>query len=187
MADFLNNLKNASLLIDQTYKLNDEIVIAGKLLSSVVNKEGKIYIAGNGGSASDSNHFAGELVGRFYKERSAIPCVSLVSDITTITAISNDYGYDAIFERQLEAVFNPTTDIFIGISTSGNSVNLLRALAYISEVGGTAINLLGKYGGAMKDFDQFLSIIVPSNDTPRIQEMHIKILHYWAEFIEEAW
>jgi D-sedoheptulose 7-phosphate isomerase len=187
MANFFYNVEEYNQVAQRLYdiKFQDKVEASARELAMCIKNCGTIYIAGNGGSASDASHFAGEIVGRFYKERKGLACVALNTDMAGITAIGNDYGFDAIYERQLEALFNPEKDIFIGITTSGFSSNVIRALEYVSEKGGHAINLLGKTGGAVTAFEEFTNIIVPSNDTPRIQEIHMFILHYWAEFIEE--
>jgi D-sedoheptulose 7-phosphate isomerase len=190
MADFQTNVMQAYDLITKVAQESfiQKVESAAQKLLSTILKGGCIYIAGNGGSASDAMHFSGELLGRFVIERKAIACISLVSDIATITAIANDYGYDAIFERQLEGLFKPDKDIFIGLSTSGESLNIIRALDYLSKIGGASISLLGKHGGRIKSFYNAhnTNIIIPSMDTARIQEVHMMILHYFAEFIEEG-
>lgn len=155
-------------------------------LLRVIQKGGTIYIAGNAGAGSNAEHFVSELVGRFYLNRKALTAVSLNSDTTTITCIGNDFGFEAIYERQLEALFDPTKDIFIGMSTSGNSVNINRAAEYLEEIGGDYRLLIGGDGGhAKKIFDNNNLVIIPSNNTPRIQEYHMFILHYLAQYIEE--
>jgi D-sedoheptulose 7-phosphate isomerase len=155
-------------------------------LLEILKNGGKIFIAGNAGAGSNAEHFVSELVGRFYKNRKGIPAISLNSDNTTITCIANDFGFDSIFERQLEALFNLETDIFIGMSTSGNSQNIIRATEYLNEIGGKSIILLGKDGGKNSGLESIYSdmIVIPYNVTPRIQEAHMFILHYWAEYIE---
>lgn len=191
MADFLTNIMQANQLILRMASLSTAVEEAASELSHCINNGGVIYIIGNGGSASDASHFAGEIVGRFYKERKGLSCIALNTDIAVMTSIANDYGYDSIFERQLEAFFIPQTDILITMSTSGNSTNICRALDYLLEVGGKSINLLGKDGGIIADSLNnslnSLEIIIPSYDTPRIQEMHMLILHYFAEVIEREW
>lgn len=190
MASFFWNIENYNQVAQRLYdaKFGQSVEDAARTLYNCIKNGGTIYIAGNGGSAADASHFAGELVGRFYKERKGLACVALNTDIAILTSVGNDYSFDAIYERQLEALFNPIKDIFIGISTSGNSQNIVRALDYVVQSGGMAINLLGKDGGfiAAQQFPDELNIIIPSDDTPRIQEVHMFILHYWAEFIEEA-
>ncbi|ACV24354.1 D-sedoheptulose 7-phosphate isomerase [Methanocaldococcus fervens] len=147
-------------------------------------KEGnKILICGNGGSASDSQHFAAEIVGRFKLERKGMPAIALTTDTSILTAISNDYGFDRIFERQVEAL-GKEGDILVGISTSGNSENVIKAVDKAKEMGIYTIGLLGKSGGKLKDIVD-LALIVPSNDTARIQECHLTIYHVICEEVEK--
>src|SRR5690554_182667 len=152
---FINEMIQLYDLIKKSYNLKDKVEKAAEILSNTVIKGGKIYIIGNGGSASDANHFVGEILGRYRKERKALGAISLVSDIATITAIANDYGFEYIFSRQLEGVFNQEKDILITLSTSGNSENIIEALDYLDEIGGKSINLLGNNGGiiGLKNFE----------------------------------
>lgn len=154
------------------------------VLIEALKRGNKILAAGNGGSAADAQHFAGELVGRFLRERSGIPAVALTTDTSVITSIGNDYGYDSIFARQLEALGNPG-DIFLGISTSGNSQNIIQAVEKAADIGITTIGLLGKEGGRLKELCDY-EITVPLEETPRIQEFHIMTVHMICELIEEA-
>ena len=140
-------------------------------------------LMGNGGSAADAQHIAAELVGRFKKERKAMPALALTVDTSSLTALGNDYGFDTIFERQVEALANKH-DAVIGISTSGNSENIIRAVNKANSIGAFTIGLLGNDGGKLKDAVN-LPIIIPSNDTARIQEVHITIGHIICEIIEE--
>lgn len=156
-------------------------VLADKIAESI-NFGGKIIICGNGGSASDALHFAGEIVGRFVKERKAWPAVVLNADVATMTAISNDYGYDEIFARQAEAHVKPG-DVFVGISTSGNSENVYRALQISHNLGAITCCLAGKNGGKISHIADY-SIVVPNNVTARIQECHICIIHILCELVE---
>jgi D-sedoheptulose 7-phosphate isomerase len=142
----------------------------------------KILIAGNGGSAADAEHFAAELEGRYRLERKALPAMALTTNTSTLTAIANDYGYDKVFSRQLEA-YARKGDIFIGISTSGNSENIIEAMKYSKDNGIKTIGLLGRDGGKLRDLCD-ISIVVPSDNTPRIQESHIFIIHTVCELVE---
>ena len=145
---------------------------------------GKIMICGNGGSASDAQHFAAEIVGRFEKERRAYPAVALSTDTSILTAVGNDYGYDEVFARQVDGLGRPG-DVLLGISTSGGSENVIRAVKRGKSLGMQTVGLLGKDGGALKRMvDQ--AIVVESATTARIQEIHIFILHYWAWQIESG-
>jgi D-sedoheptulose 7-phosphate isomerase len=144
----------------------------------------KLMIMGNGGSAADAQHFAGEIVSRFRMERPGLPALSLSTDTSIITAIGNDYGFDRIFSRQVEALAAPG-DAVIGISTSGNSPNVLKALEVARQAGCTTIGLLGKDGGSIKAVCD-IPLIIPSNDTPRVQEGHITVIHILCDLIEQG-
>lgn len=144
---------------------------------------GKLIVMGNGGSAADSQHFAAEIVGRFKMERKALPAVALSTDSSILTAIGNDYGFDSVFSRQVEALAS-AGDMVVGISTSGNSPNVLKALQLAREHGCRTVGLLGKDGGSIKDVCD-LSLIVPTSDTPRIQEAHITIIHIICDLVEK--
>ncbi len=145
----------------------------------------KLVLCGNGGSASDALHFAGEIVGRFQRERSPWPAVVLNADVATMTAIANDYSYDDMFARQAEGHVC-AGDVFVGISTSGNSENVYRALLVAKRKGAKTIALLGKDGGKIKPEADF-PIVVPSDVTARIQESHILIIHILCEIMEEKY
>jgi D-sedoheptulose 7-phosphate isomerase len=142
----------------------------------------KLLFAGNGGSAADAQHWAGELVSRFYYDRPGLAAIALTTDTSILTAIGNDYGYDYVFARQIEALGRPG-DVFLAISTSGNSKNILRAISAAKERGIVVIGLTGQGGGAMAD-ECDLCIRVPSSETPRIQEGHEFIGHTICALIE---
>lgn len=144
----------------------------------------KLLIMGNGGSAADAQHFAGEIVSRFRIERPGLPAIALSTDTSILTAIGNDYGFDRIFSRQVEALAAPG-DAVIGISTSGNSPNIFKALEVARQAGCTTIGLLGKDGGTIKNVCD-IALVMPSNDTPRIQEGHITIIHILCDLIEQG-
>ena len=163
--------------------LSGEILHAAHAIRDIISAGGKLLLMGNGGSAADSQHLAAELIGRFKKERKAIPALALTVDSSSLTALGNDYGFESIFSRQVEALANPN-DAIIGISTSGNSKNIIRALNLAREIGAKTIGLMGNNGGVMKDCVD-IGIIVPSNDTARIQEVHITIGHIICEIIEQ--
>ena len=167
-------LENSELL-ENVSELADEIV-------SCIRSGGKLVICGNGGSASDALHFAGEIVGRFQKERSAWPAIVLNSDIATMTAIANDYSYDEVFARQAEAHVTDK-DIFVGISTSGNSKNVMKAVAAAKSKGAKTAALLGKDGGKIAPEVDY-ALIVPCNVTARVQESHICLIHILCEIAE---
>ena len=160
------------------------ISLASEQMISILRGGGKLVLCGNGGSASDAMHFAGELVGRFQRERSSWPALVLNSDPVAMSSIANDYDYSEVFSRQVDA-FAHDKDILIGISTSGNSENVLKAIKAAREKGAYTIGLLGHGGGRIaKEAD--LSIVVPSDVTARVQESHIVIIHILCELIEEA-
>jgi D-sedoheptulose 7-phosphate isomerase len=156
----------------------------GILISDALNRGSKLLVMGNGGSAADSQHFVAEIVGRFKMERKALPAVALSTDTSILTAIGNDYGFDAVFSRQVEALAAPG-DVVVGISTSGNSPNVLKALNMAKTRGCRTIGLLGKDGGSIKAACD-LALIVPTDDTPRIQEGHITIIHIVCDLVEKA-
>lgn len=164
--------------------LADSIARAGAVLSGTLSRGGTILWCGNGGSAADSQHMAAELTGRFSGDRRALRAVALTTDSSAVTSIANDFGFDEVFARQVDAVGRPG-DTLVVISTSGRSENILRALRAAREGGLTTVALLGKDGGlatALADH----SVIVPSSVTARIQEAHILIGHVWCEMIESA-
>lgn len=144
---------------------------------------GKILVCGNGGSASDALHIAGEIVGRFQKERKAYSAIALNADIATITAIANDYGYSSVFSRQVEGLATDK-DILIGISTSGNSDNIICAFEKMHEIGGKTILLSGRDGGRLKAMADF-ALIVPCDVTARIQEVHECVYHILCGLMED--
>lgn len=168
----------ASFLNDANLTVIEETALA---ISSAFENGNKVIVCGNGGSCCDAMHFAEEFTGRFRNERHPLPVIAL-SDASHITCVGNDYGFDHIFARSVEA-FGNKGDIFIGISTSGNSMNILNAVLTAGEKGMFTIGLLGKDGGNIKKHCR-KTIIVPAQTTDRIQEMHIKILHIIIEMVE---
>jgi D-sedoheptulose 7-phosphate isomerase len=143
----------------------------------------KLLIMGNGGSAADAQHFSAEIMGRFKLERPALPAVALTTDTSILTAIGNDYGFDYVFSRQVEGLAAPG-DVVIGISTSGNSPNVLAALVKAKELGCKTIALLGRDGGSIKEAVD-IPVIIPSHDTPRIQEGHTTLIHIVCDLVEK--
>jgi len=156
----------------------------GEMLITALRAGGKILVCGNGGSAADAQHLAAELVGRFGHARRGLPAIALTTDSSALTSIGNDFGFDAVFARQVEALARPG-DVLIGISTSGNSRNVIAAINTATELGVTTLGLLGGNGGLLKDLLDY-SLIAPSSDTPRIQECHILIAHIWCAMIDDA-
>ena len=143
---------------------------------------GKVVLLGNGGSAADAQHIAGELVGRFMLERQALPAIALTTNNSILTAVANDYGYETVFSRQVEALVNEK-DVVIGISTSGDSLNVIEAIKAAKKKGAKTIGLTGGSGGKLAEGVD-LALIVPSDCTPRIQEAHITIGHIVCELVE---
>lgn len=154
------------------------------LLSAKFQAGQALYFCGNGGSAADAQHLAAEFSGRFYKDRAPLPSEALHCNTSYLTAVGNDYGYEFIYSRLIEGL-GKKGDVLIGLSTSGNSANILEAFKKAQELGITTIGLTGATGGKLKEFSDFL-IKVPSNDTPRIQEAHIMIGHIICELVEES-
>ena len=179
-------------------EFNEHIKVSQKTMDALINniekaanicidclKQGnKILIFGNGGSAADAQHIAAEIIGRYKTERKGLPAIALTTDSSVLTAISNDFGYLSIFERQVEALANPG-DILIGISTGGSSINVINALKLAKNIQCKTIGLSGKDGG---DFNALcdVNLIAIAEDTPRIQEMHILIGHIICHLIDEA-
>ncbi|MFQ7238913.1 MAG: SIS domain-containing protein [Roseburia intestinalis] len=156
---------------------------AGMRLAQIIKQGNKVLLAGNGSSAADAQHFAGEIVGRFLMERNAIPALSLCVDPSVMTCIGNDYGYEEVFARQVQGL-GKEGDAFIGISTSGNSENIIRAITEARKKNMFVVGFLGKDGGKIKDLCD-VALVVPSNSTPRIQEIHTFTVHLLCEMIEK--
>jgi D-sedoheptulose 7-phosphate isomerase len=159
-----------------------KIAKASEILVEVLRQGNKLLLFGNGGSAADAQHIAAELVGRFAFNRPALPALALSVNTSCITAIGNDYGFDQVFSRQIEALGRPG-DVAMGISTSGNSANVIRAVTTARKMGLHTIALTGRSGGALKNAVDYC-ICAPSNETPRIQECHILVGHVLSELVE---
>jgi phosphoheptose isomerase len=161
------------------------ITVAGKLIVDCLKSGGKILACGNGGSACDAMHFAAELVNRFVKERRSLPAIALTADTATITAIANDYGYDLVFSKQLAALGNKD-DVLLAISTSGNSKNVINAIEMAQSKGLSVIALTGNTGGKIGQLisAKDIEIRVTSDSTPRIQEVHLLIIHCLCDIID---
>ncbi len=165
----------------------ETVAIIGRVsgvLIEVLQKGNKVLLFGNGGSAADAQHIAAEFVGRFAFDRPALPALALSVNTSCVTAIGNDYGFDLVFARQIEAL-GRSGDVAIGISTSGNSSNVLRALSVSKKMGLHTVGLTGCTGGKVKDVVDHC-ICAPSNETPRIQECHILIGHVISEIVEQT-
>ncbi len=156
--------------------------IAGRLCE-VLGDGGALYVMGNGGSAADAQHLAGELVGRFLMERRPLPCHALTTDSSVLTAVANDYGFEQVFEKQVRAHVR-RGDAVVGISTSGNSANVLAGIRAARQAGALTVGLSGGEGGALaRECD--VSLTVPTDETPRVQEGHATIIHILCELIEK--
>ncbi len=173
-----------SLLERMESELAGGIAEAVNMLVAGFSSGNKLLVMGNGGSAADAQHFAAEMVGRFILERRALPAIALTTDTSALTAIGNDYGFDTIFSRQVEALAHPG-DVVVGISTSGNSTNIALALQEARRLGCRTIGLLGKGGGSIRELVD-LPLVIPSATTPRIQEGHITVIHILCDLLEQA-
>lgn len=178
---FINSIETKRAFLEM-YK--DRIVEVGLIMAQALLDGNKILFFGNGGSAADSQHLAAEIVGRYKKERKGLPSIALTTDTSILTAVGNDYGFDVIFERQIEALCMPG-DVAVGISTSGNSPNVIKGLMKAQDLGATTIAFSGKQGGKVVDIAHY-SFVVPSYDTARIQECHITLGHTLCEIIDEV-
>jgi D-sedoheptulose 7-phosphate isomerase len=181
----LESFKDSILLKEKV--LNDDSLLkqidkVAKLCIESLKNGNKILLAGNGGSAADAQHFAAELVGRFYLNRPGLAAIALTTDTSIITSIGNDFGYDQIFKKQIEGL-GKKGDIFFAISTSGNSENIMQSINVCKDKGITIVGLTGKNGGKMNEVCD-INICIPGNITPRIQECHGLIIHIICEIIE---
>lgn len=184
----VSRLIEASIAVKQKLLRDATLVSAVAEVSRVIvgslNRGGKIVLFGNGGSAADAQHIAAEFVGRFAFDRPALPALALSVNTSCLTAIGNDYGFDLVFSRQVEA-FGRTGDVAIGISTSGNSANVLSGLLIAKKLGLKTVAFTGCTGGKLNDAADYC-LCAPSRETPRIQECHILIGHVICELVEQA-
>lgn len=162
----------------------NEMERTGSRMITTLKMGKKILIAGNGGSAADAQHFAAELAGKFIYQRKGLPVIALTTNSSIVTAIGNDFGYEYVFSRQVEGL-GRSGDIFVGISTSGNSKNIAEAMKLAKEMGLITVGLLGNDGGSIKELCD-LKLIVPSRSTQHIQEAHIMLIHELCALIDEA-
>ncbi len=187
MRTYIKDQIKKSYETKQAIYVNDNLLAniekVARLCVALYKTDKKTILAGNGGSAADAQHIAAELVGRYGFDRPSIPSLALTTDTSNLTAIGNDYGYDYVFSRQLEGM-GQSGDIFIGISTSGNSKNIVNAFESAKKKEITTIALVGRDGGKMAKMADY-SLIVPSESTPRIQESHILIGHILCDIIEK--
>lgn len=161
----------------------DHIVAQADDMAERLRRGCKILVCGNGGSAADAQHFAAELTGRYVHERRALAAIALTTDTSSLTALGNDYSFDRIFARQVEALGRPG-DLLVGISTSGNSANVIAAVESAHALGLRTVGLLGKDGGRLKALVDD-PLVVPSTVTARIQEVHLMVYHFWCEVLDE--
>ncbi len=171
-------------LFNRIETLQIDMLTGARTLAAALRQGGKILICGNGGSAAQAQHFAAELIGRFEKERRSLPAIALTTDTSILTALGNDCGFEAIFERQVKGL-GRAGDVLVGISTAGNSLNVRRAATQAKQSGLAVVGLLGNDGGKIAPIAD-LPVIVPHRVAARIQEAHLFILHYWASAIEAA-
>jgi len=186
----MNKIKNiiqASIDVKQQVLKNEDLV---KTIEEVVTvivtafKNGKrVYFCGNGGSAADAQHLAAEFSGRFYTDRKALPAEALHCNTSYLTAVANDYGYDLVYSRMIDGI-GEAGDVLAGLSTSGNSVNIIKAFEIAKQKGIITIAFTGSSGGQIKSLSDYL-INIPSTDTPRIQESHIMVGHIICQLVEE--
>ena len=179
--EFSEHLKTSQATMES---IGDLLEVATNICIDGLKNGGKILIFGNGGSAADAQHIAAELVGRYKVERRGLPAIALTTDTSALTSIGNDYGYDQVFDRQVEALANKG-DIVIGISTGGSSGNVINGLQTAKELGCKLIGFSGRDGGEMNSLCD-VNLVVPAEDTPRIQEMHIVIGHTICHLIDLA-
>jgi len=175
---------HCQVMADVSRELTPAIEQAAAAVIDAYRQGKKLLVMGNGGSAADAQHMAAEMVGRFKLERRALPAVALTTDSSALTAIGNDYGFEKVFSRQVEALA-AAGDVVIGISTSGNSPNVQAALELAADFGCRTVALLGKDGGSIKSVAE-IALVVPTFDTPRVQEAHIAIIHIVCDLVEKS-
>ena len=183
----IKNIIQASIDVKQQVLQNEELLSTIKkvvdVITSSLKNNGRIYFCGNGGSAADAQHLAAEFSGRFYTDRKALPAEALHCNTSYLTAVANDYSYDVVYARLIDGIGNKG-DVLVGLSTSGNSGNIIKAFEVAKEKGITTVGFTGLSGGAMKSLSNYL-INIPSTDTPRIQESHIMVGHIICQLVEE--
>lgn len=178
--ELLSHLEVINLTIET---MQEKLEQASLLVVETLKNGNKILLCGNGGSAADAQHIAAELVGRYKRDRRGLAAIALTTDSSILTSIGNDYGYDRVFDRQVEALANKG-DLIIGISTIGNSQNIVNALKFARELDCKTLGFSGAKGGVMNELCD-INLIVPSNDTPRIQEMHILFGHIICQIVDD--
>lgn len=168
----------------QDKEMVETIKRIAELITESFQNHGKVLLCGNGGSASDAQHIAAEFIGRFQCDRKSLPAISLAENMSMLTAVANDYGYQEVFSRAVEGLMQPE-DVLLGISTSGESENICQAVLRAKDIGGSTVALLGKTGGTIAELVDY-SIVIPSDCTARIQESHIMIGHIICEMVEQS-
>lgn len=171
------------ILKDET--MLDTVARCSEAITQAFKNGNKVLFCGNGGSAADAQHLAAEFSGRFYTDRKALPAEALHVNTSYITAVANDYSYDVVYSRMIDGIGRPG-DVVVGLSTSGNSGNILKAFESARKIGMITVGFTGATGGKMKDLSDYL-LNVPSTDTPRIQESHILLGHIICQLVEEAY
>ncbi len=184
MTNFDEALAGHRAMVQNLDALKPVIETIGKQMIAALGKGGKIILMGNGGSAADSQHLAAEFVGRYQRERSGLPAIALTTDTSILTAVSNDYGFDNVFTRQIEALCRPE-DVVVGISTSGNSPNVLKALDEARQIGAYTVGFTGGAGGQLAETAD-TALVIPAQITSRIQEGHILMGHILCDIVEQA-
>ncbi len=189
MTDQIKNIIQASIDVKSLVLNNETLIKTVESSVSIILKAfrsgNKVLFCGNGGSAADAQHLAAEFSGRFYTDRAALPAEALHVNTSYLTAVANDYSYDVVYSRLIQGI-GIKGDVLVGLSTSGNSTNIIKAFETASEKGMTTIGFTGSTGGKMKEWSHFL-LNVPSNDTPRIQESHILLGHIICQLVEEQY
>ena len=184
-------LVNVNSIIEESIKTKEKLMQQSKtigelglLISDCINKGRKVFFFGNGGSAADAQHISAELVGKYQVKRKGLPSLSLTTNTSVLTAIGNDFGYDFVFERQVESLVG-SNDVVVGISTSGNSPNVLNGIIAAKKIGAKTIGLTGENGGKLSDIAE-ITLKVPSQNTQRIQECHIIVGHIICDIVEKT-
>ncbi len=185
MSDVRREIQEAIDVQSASLSLAPVIEAAGTHIVRALQGGHKILVCGNGGSAADAQHFATELVGRFELERRGVPCLALTADTALLTALANDHGYHAVFERQV-ATLGSAGDVLVAISTSGESESVVRAVSTAQAIGMTCIGLVGRGGGRIGRMAGVAVVCAPSDRTCRIQEVHAMVIHIWAQMVDEA-
>lgn len=189
MHEKIKNIISESIAVKtkilQDDKLMKDVEVIAGLMVDALKRGNRIYFCGNGGSAADAQHLAAEFSGRFYTDRDALPAEALHCNTSYLTAVANDYSYDVVYARLIKGI-GLKGDFLVGLSTSGNSGNILKAFEVARERGITTVGFTGATGGKMKELSDYL-VNVPSTDTPRIQESHIMVGHIICQLVEEQY